>query len=167
MQNSYIATQRIINETFGKGKLKIPIDISTNVRSTPYSQEYIKQNVKEGHAEGGIFDQPHVAWFAENGPEAAIPLDRSANAISLWLKTGELLGMDGLTGGSEPLAAGVENASYMGTPEVNISYSPQLHFSESAASREEIEEIMESEQDKFNRMMNQWAKENLRFSFVR
>lgn len=167
VQNSYIATQRIINETFGKGKLKIPIDISTNVRSTPYSQEYIKQNVKEGHAEGGIFDQPHVAWFAENGPEAAIPLDRSANAISLWLKTGELLGMDGLTGGSEPLAAGVENASYMGTPEVNISYSPQLHFSESAASREEIEEIMESEQDKFNRMMNQWAKENLRFSFVR
>ncbi len=31
----------------------------------------------------------------------------------------------------------------------------------------QIEEIMESEQDKFNRMMNQWAKENLRFSFVR
>lgn len=167
VQNSHIATQRIINETFGKGKLKIPIDISPNVRSTPYSQEYIKQNVKEGHAEGGIFDQPHVAWFAENGPEAAIPLDRSANAISLWLKTGELLGMDGLTGGSEPLLAGVENASYMGAPEVNISYSPQLYFSESTASREKIEEIMESEQDKFNRMMNQWAKENLRFSFVR
>lgn len=167
VQNSHIATQRIINETFGKGKLKIPIDISPNVRSAPYSQEYIKQNVKEGHAEGGIFDQPHVAWFAENGPEAAIPLDRSANAISLWLKTGELLGMDGLTGGSEPLLAGVENASYMGAPEVNISYSPQLYFSESTASREKIEEIMESEQDKFSRMMSQWIKENARSSFAR
>ena len=167
VQNSHIATQRIINETFGKWKLKIPIDISPNVRSAPYSQEYIKQNVKEGHAEGGIFDQPHVAWFAENGPEAAIPLDRSANAISLWLKTGELLGMDGLTGGSEPLLAGVENASYMGAPEVNISYSPQLYFSESTASREKIEEIMESEQDKFSRMMSQWIKENARSSFAR
>lgn len=167
VQDSYIATRRIINETFGNGKLNIPVDISPNVRSAPYSPEYIKQNIKEGHAEGGIFDQPHVAWFAENGPEAAIPLDGSANAISLWQKTGELLGMDGLTGGSEPLAAGVENASYMGAPEVNISYSPQLYFSESTASREKIEEIMESEQDKFNRMMNQWAKENLRFSFVR
>lgn len=167
VQDSYIATQRIINETFGNGKLNIPIDISPNVRSAPYSQEYIKQNIKEGHAEGGIFDQPHVAWFAENGPEAAIPLDGSANAISLWQKTGELLGMDGLTGGSEPLSAGVENVSNMGTPEVNISYSPQLHFSGSAASREEIEGIMESEQDKFNRMMNQWAKENMRFNFTR
>ena len=75
--------------------------------------------------------------------------------------------MDGLTGGSEPLSAGVENVSNMGTPEVNISYSPQLHFSGSAASREEIEGIMESEQDKFNRMMNQWAKENMRFNFTR
>ena len=167
VQGSYIATQRIINETFGNGKLNIPIDISPNVRSAPYSQEYLKQNIKEGHAEGGIFDQPHVAWFAENGPEAAIPLDRSANAISLWLKTGELLGMDGLTGGSEPLLAGVENASYMGAPEVNISYNPQLHFSGSAASREEIEEIMESEQDKFSRMMSQWIKENARSSFAR
>ena len=167
VQGTYIATQRIINETFGNGKLNIPIDISPNVRSAPYSQEYIKQNIKEGHAEGGIFDQPHVAWFAENGPEAAIPLDRSANAISLWLKTGELLGLDGLTGGSEPLLAGVENASYMGAPEVNISYNPQLHFSGTAASREEIEGILESEQDKFNRMMNEWAKENLRFNFTR
>lgn len=36
-----------------------------------------------GHAEGGIFDKPHVAWFAEDGPEAAIPLDGSSNAVSL------------------------------------------------------------------------------------
>lgn len=64
----------------------------------------------KGHAEGGIFTVPHVAWFAEDGPEAAIPLDGSPNAINLWLKTGELLGIDGLSGGPEPLTASIEEA---------------------------------------------------------
>ena len=37
-----------------------------------------------GHATGGIFNTPHIAWFAEDGPEAAIPIDGSQNAINLW-----------------------------------------------------------------------------------
>lgn len=132
-----------------------------------YSQKYLGNSIKAGHADGGIFDKPHIAWFAEKGPEAAIPIDHSANAISLWMKTGDLLGMDGLTSGNEPLVSGIESASYMGVPEVKISYSPQLYFSGSSETREEIEGVMESEQDRFNRQMNQWAKENLRFNFAR
>lgn len=46
-----------------------------------------------GHADGGIFDKPHVAWFAEEGTEAAIPIDGSQNAINLWQQTGEMLGV--------------------------------------------------------------------------
>ncbi len=46
-----------------------------------------------GHADGGIFDTPHVAWFAEDGPEAAIPLDGSDNAKDLWERTGHMLGL--------------------------------------------------------------------------
>lgn len=46
-----------------------------------------------GHADGGIFDTPHVAWFAEEGPEAAIPLDGSDRAIDLWERTGRLMGL--------------------------------------------------------------------------
>ena len=65
------------------------------------TQEMINQTF----GEGGIFDQPHIARFAEKGPEAAIPLDGLRNTISLWEKTGELLGMNGLTGGGKPMAA--------------------------------------------------------------
>ena len=61
------------------------------------TQEMINQTF----GEGGIFDQPHIARFAEKGPEAAIPLDGLRNTISLWEKTGELLGMNGLTGGGK------------------------------------------------------------------
>lgn len=46
-----------------------------------------------GHADGGIFTDPHIAAFCENGMESVIPIDGSANALSLWEKTGQLLGL--------------------------------------------------------------------------
>lgn len=46
-----------------------------------------------GLATGGIVQKPSVVKFAEDGPEAAIPLDGSDNAKRLWAMTGEILGM--------------------------------------------------------------------------
>lgn len=62
------------------------------------SNTSVKGTALPGHAEGGIFTKPHVAWFAEAGyPEAAIPLDGSQNAVSLWQKVGQILGVFGAT----------------------------------------------------------------------
>lgn len=47
-----------------------------------------------GFATGGIIEKPTIAKFAEEGPEAAIPLDGSSRAKSLWLEAGRRLGMD-------------------------------------------------------------------------
>lgn len=44
------------------------------------------------HADGGIFDTPHYGVFAEEGPEAFIPIDGSQNAIDIWKDTGHMLG---------------------------------------------------------------------------
>ncbi|MBO8136805.1 MAG: phage tail tape measure protein [Desulfotomaculum sp.] len=44
------------------------------------------------HATGGIFNSPHIGMVAEAGPEAIIPLDGSPRSMSLWEKTGELIG---------------------------------------------------------------------------
>lgn len=125
------------------------------------------ETVKTGHADGGIFTVPHVAWFAEEGPEAVIPLDRSQNAIDLWEKTGELLGMDGLSGGSEPLTASIEEAAYAGAGEtvIHVDNSRVLNFNGSAPSREELEEILEDEDEKFARMMQRYLGNNRRVSF--
>ena len=35
-----------------------------------------------GHAEGGVFTRPHLAWIAENGPEAVVPLGRAGGHLS-------------------------------------------------------------------------------------
>lgn len=120
-----------------------------------------------GHADGGIFTVPHVAWFAEDGPEAAIPLDGSQNAIDLWVKTGELLGMDGLTGGAEPLAASIEEAAYTGSGEVviHVDNSRTIHFNGGAPSKEEIEDILDDENEKFAKLMRVYLQNNRRVSF--
>lgn len=120
-----------------------------------------------GHADGGIFTVPHVAWFAEDGPEAAIPLDGSRNAIDLWEKTGELLGMDGLSGGSEPLTAYIEEAAYAGSGEtvIHVDNSRIINFDGGAPSKDELEEILEDEDEKFARMMQRYLGNNRRVRF--
>lgn len=45
------------------------------------------------NARGGIVMQPILTTFAEAGPEAAIPLDGSSRAVSLWYTAGRMLGM--------------------------------------------------------------------------
>ena len=105
-----------------------------------------------GHAEGGIFDRPHVAWFAEDGPEAAIPLDGSSNAISLWERVGKLLGVfDGgaAAGQGEALYKGVTNYQTKNdnstvddsTDSRQFVFSPQIEI-KGNASREDVEEAL-------------------------
>ncbi len=46
------------------------------------------------NAQGGIYNKgAFLTTFAEDGPEAAIPLDGSQRAVSLWQRAGEILGM--------------------------------------------------------------------------
>ncbi len=46
------------------------------------------------NAAGGIYNKgAFLTTFAEEGPEAAIPLDGSPRAMSLWRRAGEILGM--------------------------------------------------------------------------
>lgn len=124
-------------------------------------------SVKTGHADGGIFTVPHVAWFAEDGPEAAIPLNGSQNAIALWEKTGELLGMDGLSGGAEPLTASIEEAAYNGPGEtvIHVDNSRVMNFNGNAPSKDELEEILDDENEKFARMMENYLTNNRRVRF--
>lgn len=158
---SWAGVQDIYNQTFGQG-LRGTVSASAGANASRPANR-----VRTGHAKGGIFNIPHVARFAENGPEAAIPIDHSQNAIDLWMKTGELLGMDGLTGGVSPIADNIEHAAYSGGSgqEFQIIYNPTIQINGSS-SREEIEEIMETEQEKFARMMEQYIKDNNRINFA-
>lgn len=108
-----------------------------------------------GHADGGIFTVPHIAAFAEKGPEAAIPLDGSANAISLWERTGKLLGMGSV----------LDGLSIGGGSTQSIEYKPTLIFQGQAPSQSDLESAMRTSQDEFEMMMNRYLKEHRRVAF--
>ena len=129
-----------------------------------------------GHAEGGIFDKPHVAWFAEDGPEAAIPLDGSSNAISLWERVGKLLGVfDGgmAAGQGKELYNGVTNyqttndnsTSDESTDSRQFVFSPQIEI-KGNASREDVEEALNISMEQFRELMEQYIAEKSRVSFA-
>lgn len=126
-----------------------------------------------GHADGGIFNVPHVAWFAEEGPEAAIPLDGSSNAISLWQKVGMLLGvLDGGMTKSRGSELYNEISSYETTNNTTneSSESKQFVFSpkitiEGNASREDVDSALSLSMEQFRDMMEQYIAERNRVSF--
>lgn len=108
-----------------------------------------------GHADGGIFTRPHIAAFAENGPEAAIPLDGSRNAISLWESVGRLLGMRSV----------LDDVEIGGGSGAHIEYKPQLVFNGGTPNQSDIESALRTSQEEFEVLMRQWLKNNARVAF--
>lgn len=85
----YNSVQRNATSIFSKGiNVSIPLNINANVKSNANTNTSIP-----GYATGGIISNPTLATFAEDGPEAAIPLDGSQNAINLWQLAGKMLGV--------------------------------------------------------------------------
>lgn len=107
-------------------------------------------------ATGGLATKPELTWFAENGPEMAIPIDGSRNAISLWRQTGRLLGMGSAIDGLD-LGGGSSSPS--------IAYSPTLQFYGEAPSRGDLEDALRVSQDEFESLMDRYFKTHGRVSF--
>ncbi|GAQ24216.1 phage tail tape measure protein [Tepidanaerobacter syntrophicus] len=93
-----------------------------------------------GHAEGGIFSKPHLAWFAEKGPEAVIPIDGSSKAMSLWAKTGELLGIKTAKTGRGDVIFQIQNS-----PKIYVTggenVRPQVEMALETSNRSLIEQL--------------------------
>ena len=93
------------------------------------------------NADGGIYRKgAFLTTFAEEGPEAAIPLDGSRRAVSLWQQAGQMLGMlseGGPSPASEALAmAGGISGGNAGssTSNQNVSISIPITINGSADS---------------------------------
>lgn len=94
IDESYRLTYQYLKEQFSEFNIDSVINVNfrTNTTGTEVVAPYANpQPVK--HALGGIFDQPHFGLFAEEGPEAFIPIDKSERSASIWVETGQALGL--------------------------------------------------------------------------
>lgn len=166
---SFAETQEMLNQTYGKGfDVTAPINVTMPTTASALTAISDISVGATAHKDGGIFTQPHLGLVAEAGyPESIIPINNSPEAIDLWLKTGELLGMDGLTGGTEPLAADIEEAAYSGAGDtvMQIDNSRTIYFYGDAPSKEELEDVLESEDEKFAQMMDRYLANGRRTRF--
>lgn len=153
IEGIYAWSQETIDEYFSKGfTAEADVSILFNPKLSDFT---FGINGIGNRATGGLATRPELTWFAENGPEMAIPIDGSRNAISLWEQTGRLLGMDSvidgmdLSGGSGP----------------TIEYSPTLQFYGGIPSREDLDDALRMSQDEFDSLMERYIKTHGRVAF--
>ncbi len=158
-EQSYLKAKAGYDKYFSKG-----IDVSIPVKIVSEMTGHIQSSLP-GHADGGIFDTPHVAWFAEEGPEAAIPIDGSRNAIELWRTTGELLGMESLLDDDEPIVSNIStNSSILNrSEESSIVISPVFHINVNGGAGD-AESIGDAVRDVLYNELQEFVEDALRRS---
>lgn len=103
--------------------------------------------VSMGLASGGIFGKgAFTTWFAEDSPEAAIPIDGSNRSKALWAKTGKMLGMN--SGGS-----------------MAVTYAPQIVV-QGNGDPAELRRVMKDAQDDFTAKMVEYERNKRRLSYA-
>lgn len=155
--NLWFETQNSFNNIFGKGfsvdNIKVGLGLKPQIGSNGlnYNGSRIEKN-----ANGGFIDHKVISWLGEEGPEAVIPLNGSARAMSLWRQAGQMLNMQGRLDGYD-----VSGGS--GSP---IVYSPTLQFYGEAPSKEDLNDALRMSQDEFDTMMARYMKRQSRMSLA-
>ncbi len=175
VKNVYIRTWQKVEDEFSK-TIDTDVDISlklkpvfSNKREAIQRVQSMRQTaLKFGssgqpvtlHAEGGIFDQPHLGLVAEAGPEAVIPLNGSNNAKSLWQRAGEALGLLAPSNQGDSTIPPMTGSYEQGGDTYHIIYSPVLQ----GASEETLQRAARMSLEEFDRYMQQYLKSKRRTS---
>lgn len=118
------------------------------------------------NAQGGIYDSPLLTTFAEEGPEAAIPLDGTPRAKSLWMQAGTMLGMYKSQNRDSQMVSGIEktstsNIQTSGEQVVKIVYSPNVVI-KGSAKQEDVQKALKLNEKEFEQMMDRITKKRTR-----
>lgn len=103
----------------------------------------------EENAQGGIYGRgAFLTTFAEDSAEAAIPLDGSSRALSLYRQTGKLLGVDSVSNGTV----------------INASFSPTIYASNNSDVTGVKQALRDSEK-RFEEMLERLANTRRRKAY--
>lgn len=172
-------SNKYMNQVFAKGfDVDADVRFTYNVTGSANKPKSILDDIGSytnpvtPHASGGIFDKPHLGLLAEEGPEAYIPLDGSKNAVALWEKAGQLLGMQGAQSTDERLYAGMKMSTGSGTKteaagdSIQIVYNPTITIN-GETSKSEVREAVSLGKDEIIRVIKDYFEDQKRVSFRR
>lgn len=108
------------------------------------------------NAAGGIYNQgSFLTTFAEDSPEAAIPIDGSQRALGLWRETGRRLGA---------LNASGITPQKSGTRSTTINFAPQITI-QGNADKSTMESAMKDAMRDLKRMLQDVQRDERRLSY--
>ena len=156
-----------------KGLFSSPIKASVEASASGNGES---QSI-EANAMGGIYKQgTFLTTFAEESPEAAIPIDGSARAISLWKQTGAMLGMNvqggdnksGRLSGFSNLAQRFSDSPATGSTSnsaVNVTFAPTIEV-QGNGDANMIGQVVRGEMERLKSMLEELQNNGRRKSFA-
>ncbi len=161
-------TQAQLDRAFANLKVNGSVSVQLGLNSFTARQYQNRSGSGEvaHNARGGLIAEPTLSWFAEEGPEMAIPLDGSNRALSLWREAGQLLGAyesNNYSTMSQTLAeAGAGGAA----PSASFApvFSPVIYVG-SENARQEVMSGLSAGYEQFKEMMERYQSERARVSF--
>lgn len=156
-----------------KGLFSTPIEAKVEASASGNGES---QSI-EANAMGGIYKQgAFLTTFAEESPEAAIPIDGSARAISLWKQTGAMLGMNvqdgenqsGRLGGFSNLAQRFSDSPTTGGASngtVNVTFAPTIEV-QGNGDATMIGQVVRGEMERLKSMLEELQNNGRRKSFA-
>lgn len=134
-----------------KDFLSHPIDALVNYNQSIGSTPDVAAN-----AAGGIYNQgSFLTTFAEDSPEAAIPIDGSRRALGLWQETGRRLGVLNASGIAPQKS---------GTRSTTINFAPQITI-QGNADKSTMESAMKDAVSDLRRMLKDIQRDERRLSY--
>lgn len=134
-----------------KDFLSHPIDALVNYNQSIGSTPDVAAN-----AVGGIYNQgSFLTTFAEDSPEAAIPIDGSRSALGLWQETGRRLGALNASGIAPQKS---------GTRSTTINFAPQITI-QGNADKSTMENAMKDAVSDLRRMLKDIQRDERRLSY--
>lgn len=134
-----------------KDFLSHPIDALIN-----YNQSIGSAPDMAANAAGGIYNRgSFLTTFAEDSPEAAIPIDGSRRALGLWQETGRRLGALNASGIAPQKS---------GTRSTTINFAPQITI-QGNADKSTMESAMKDAMSDLRRMLKDIQRDERRLSY--
>lgn len=172
----YAYTQEYLDQLFSGGlqaEMAFELTVSPDIAVTGMPDHSVLKR-KSGtrimrNAAGGIYNSPILTTFAEEGPEAAVPLDGSQRAKNIWAKAGQILGMFPQGSRDQAILAGMSGGqagSGAGTS-IKLSYNPVVTIQGSASEKEvqKIQYVLADHMEELREMIAELERENRRTAF--
>ena len=125
--------------------INIAQKITRTISDATSSGDDVSENARGGIYQRGAF----LTTFAEDSAEAAIPLDGSARAISLWQQAGAALGVMPKT--PQSMSAGTAKAPAYSNSSITLDFRPTINVQGGGDVADAVRQALEEQARQFQR----------------